>query len=177
MTTRPEVAAGEVLSVLNITRPPVPVEDIARELGALVTYTEFDGTVSGMLLRDEVRGQIILGVNHDHAKTRQRFTIAHELGHLKLHKGKPFIVDRLVQINLRNRESSMATDDQEIEANRFAAELLMPRAMVIDHVEKLLTRDPDASENVLVVNLARTFAVSPEAMGYRLVNLGIGVIH
>ncbi|TMC47608.1 MAG: ImmA/IrrE family metallo-endopeptidase [Chloroflexi bacterium] len=178
MTSRnPESAARELLSQLHIVTPPVPVETIPQRLGARITYTEFEGTVSGMLFRDESRGQVIIGVNHHHAKTRQRFTLAHEIAHLLLHRGKPVIVDRLVKVNLRNRESSMATNTQEIEANRFAAEFLMPRMMVNEQVEKLLTSDPDLAENVLVVHLARTFGVSSEAMSYRLINLGIRVIH
>jgi Zn-dependent peptidase ImmA (M78 family) len=60
------------------------------------------------------------------AFVRQRFTIGHELGHLTLHHGHDLILERLVRLNFRDATSSTANDEEEIEANHFAAELLMP---------------------------------------------------
>lgn len=55
-------------------------------------------------------------------------------------------------------------DPIEVEANRFAAELLMPEAAVRHYVQHGI---------ISISELARTFAVSEVAMKYRLKNLGI----
>lgn len=123
--------------------------------------------------------QPVLGVNSYHSSSRQRFTIAHELGHLVLHEGRPMIVDHVVRVrfNLRDGTSSLATDKQEIEANRFAAELLMPRDWIIREVEAALEREHDLDEETLVQDMAELCEVSPQAMEYRLINLGVRLPH
>src|SRR5262245_61528186 len=105
-----------------VESPPVPVERLAEGLGAEIVYQSFEGDVSGMLYRDENRN--LIGVNSAHGANRQRFTIAHEIGHLKLHAGKPVFVDSFGgRVNLRDGTSDL----QEVEANAFAASLLMPQ--------------------------------------------------
>jgi Zn-dependent peptidase ImmA (M78 family) len=66
----------------------------------------------------------------------------------------------------------MGTDAEEIEANRFAAELLMPRAMVMKSVSAIV-KQTAPSRDELISKLAREFDVSTDAMGYRLINLGV----
>jgi Zn-dependent peptidase ImmA (M78 family) len=132
----------------------------------------FDGPESGFALRDNDRRYI--GVNTQTSRRRQRFTIAHELGHLLLHKGKQIIVDQAVlRVDLRNDLSSMGTDLEEIGANTFAAALLMPEPIVARHVDDFIRADGDIAREDLITELARTFDVSAEAVGYRLINLGI----
>ncbi|MFF8843411.1 ImmA/IrrE family metallo-endopeptidase [Streptomyces sp. NPDC015127] len=148
------------------------VERLAAIHGALVSRSPFkDGEVSGMLLRREGQPPVI-GVNDTHPERRQRFTIAHELGHLLLHPGREVVLDRPVRINLRDRASSMATDQEEIEANAFAASLLMPTEMLRSELLNLgpaIRQDPDRC----TVQLADVFRVSTAAMGFRLINLGL----
>jgi Zn-dependent peptidase ImmA (M78 family) len=67
----------------------------------------------------------------------------------------------------------MATDLQEIAANTFAATLLMPEEVVLDHATILVRSNGEISRDDLIARLARTFDVSVEAMGYRLISLGI----
>ena len=55
-------------------------------MGALVRYAPFDGQMSGLLHRSEDGNRAVIGVNSRHPTVRQRFSIAHELGHLALHK-------------------------------------------------------------------------------------------
>ncbi|MGH7751081.1 MAG: ImmA/IrrE family metallo-endopeptidase, partial [Candidatus Dormibacteria bacterium] len=62
---------------------PINVEYIAQRLNATVRYAKLGADLSGMLIRDGDR--TIISVARSHAKVRQRFTIAHELGHLLLH--------------------------------------------------------------------------------------------
>lgn len=173
MKLRAEKAASELLSQFGIASFPIPVDKVAQLLSVRVVYQPMKGDISGMLYRQPER--VVIGVNSGHAMTRQRFTIAHELGHLQLHEGRPMIIDHLfrVKVNMRDGRSSMATDAEEIEANRFAAELLMPRLAVKERVAHFLSRRGELSEHAFIFELARYFNVSPEAMDYRLINLGL----
>lgn len=163
---RAEQRAIKILDELGIDELPVPVEEIAISLDAEIAYEPYDGEVSGMLYRSD--RHILIGVNSWHPTTRQRFTIAHEIGHLEMHKGTMFI-DRFVRVNWRNG----ASNQEEAEANSFAAELTMPRKFVQREVERTLSKGRDVSPQELVRALAKSFAVSAEAMQYRLANLGV----
>ncbi|MGI5401493.1 ImmA/IrrE family metallo-endopeptidase [Streptomyces sp. CA-135486] len=164
---RSDAAAKALLARFGIEEPPVEPEQLAKRLEVLVVQQEMKDDVSGMLLRKE--GEKVIGVNRRHAPVRQRFTVAHELGHLLLHRGRPLILDTDIRVNLRDTVSSMATDREEIEANRFAAALLAPEVMVRREVKK--TQFQTADE--LVVRLSERFGMSQVAMNYRLMNLGI----
>ena len=64
-------------------------------------------------------------------------------------------------------------ESQEIDANRFAAELLMPRSFVIEAVRERLRKKKKWTPEELISDLARVFRVSIQAMEYRLINLGV----
>ena len=126
--------------------------------------------MSGILFRDG--DHHVIGVNSAHPPVRQRFTIAHELGHRALHPGRELILDVPVRVNLRDKTSSMASDLEEIEANAFAASLLMPEQMIRDQLNQLPAarrREPEATADAL----ARIFKVSTPALNFRLINLGL----
>lgn len=148
---------------------PVDIEAVARHLGAQVVEEKLDRSVSGMLYRDGEH--VIIGVNSAHVDRRRRFTIGHEVGHLVLHKGRPLVLDH-VRVNFRDANSSTASDLEEIQANAFAAEVLMPRDQVIPAAKKLL-EDRTITEAALIEYLAQGFDVSDQAMGYRLITLGL----
>src|SRR6266567_641373 len=103
-----------------------------------------------------------------YGQRRRRVTVGQECGHLELHRGRALILDTSVRIDFRDRVSSQATDREEMEANRFAAALLMPEQMVVE-AATAAPRDPEE----LVRSLARRFKVIEAAMGYRLINLGL----
>ena len=90
-----------------------------------------------------------------------------------LHQTDAVLVDRVVQIHNRDRMSSLAIDPVEIQANAFAAAALMPEEHVIQHGQDMLNLLGSVSRERLVTDLAQTFDVSTEAMGYRLINLGV----
>lgn len=167
---RATTEARRLLERFKVEAPPVAVERLAALLGITLTYEPVSNNISGMLYR--VAGHATIGINSHHAETRQRFTIAHELGHFVLHPGIPMILDEVVRVNFRDDRSALATDAQEIAANQFAAELLMPAAWVNEHVtrRRRLTQN---SLNQLPERLARTFGVSSQAMQFRLTNLGL----
>lgn len=167
---KPEAEATRLLQETGQDRePPVDVGRIAEHLGAQVVEERLDRDLSGLLYRDG--DQVVIGVNNSHAERRRRFTVAHEIGHMVLHKGRPLVLDH-VRVNFRNATSSTATDLEEIQANAFAAELLMPGAQVMAYARAALEAGR-ASDAALVRDLADGFDVSEQAMEYRLVNLGL----
>jgi Zn-dependent peptidase ImmA (M78 family) len=170
-----EDRAVTVLRKYGIDQPPIPVDDIADLVGALIVRNNFDGTESGFTLREGNR--IIIGVNTRTSRKRQRFTIAHEIGHVILHQN-PLIVDHSVRMDWRDDVSSLGTEKQEIEANAFGASLLMPQDMVIARAKEYSSRAPRSVAGTswrerLISELAREFDVSTEAMGFRLIRLGV----
>lgn len=166
-----EAEAQALLQEIRINQFPIPVERIAEHLGATLRFEPFEGDISGMLFRDEQRR--IIGVNSLDGVSRQRFTISHEIGHLLLHEGRAMFVEKHVQVNLRDSVSSTATNAEEIEANRFAAELLMPAGMVKREASRRLGKGASMPRDSLVEGMADAFKVSKQAMEIRLTNLGL----
>jgi Zn-dependent peptidase ImmA (M78 family) len=162
---RARADARALIAECQIVTTPVPVERIARRLGVKVKYAPLDGDISGMAyIADDVS---IIGVNSLQASSRQRFTLAHELGHIRLH------VDLLREgVHLdhgtlrRDWLSSQGTDPREIEANAFASELLMPEPLMLAALDG---RTVDLEDDNAIDVLARRFRVSSSAMRYRLV--------
>lgn len=163
--------AQRLLQEENITSWPVPVERLVAAKGLVIrrNFDDQNSNISGFLLLGI--GQPTIGVNAHHADTRQRFTIAHELGHFLLHKvdANNIHVDYGFQVKLRDDLSSQGTDIEEREANYFAAEILMPA----DFLERDL-RDKqsiDLEDDAFTSKLASDYGVSHQAMIFRLANL------
>lgn len=154
----------EILDDCGIDDVPVSVDEVAAHLGADIRYSPFDGELAGMLVRSE-DGEAVIGVNSMHHTNRQRFTIAHECGHLFLHKGEVHI-DRSFRVNRRDKRAAQAIDPEEIEANRFAAELLMPYDMIIEDIIDL-----DIEDDGELKELADKYQVSVQALTHRINNL------
>jgi hypothetical protein len=135
---------------------PVPVDSIAEDLlGLAVEARELD--VSGMLLPAERR----ILVNAAEPETRQRFTIAHELGHWICQclegSSKP-VYCRAEDVGVNPEARAL-----EREANIFAANLAMPEPAVRTSWETIADLD----------GCARHFDVSPNAMAWRLYSVGL----
>ena len=160
----------------GVAMPPVPVDRIAESLGAIISFEPFEGKddLSGILYRDGKNK--IIGINSAHAQNRQRFSIAHEIGHLRLHS-KELFVDKVVRVNFRDNKSSLATDKEEIEANTFAAGLLMPKNFINTEIDSLIKKRQALDKDELIEHLSRAFHVSTQAVEYRLINLGILISH
>ncbi|MGC9954509.1 MAG: ImmA/IrrE family metallo-endopeptidase [Rhizomicrobium sp.] len=137
-------------------------------MGVRVEYGPLDDELSGLAhIRD---GVPILGINALHTPTRQRFTLAHELAHVVLHKPELEAAVHVDRGSLRrDAVASAGTDPIEIEANAFAAELLMPEALV---VAALNGKSVDLEDEEAVLALAKKFKVSAAAMRFRLDSLG-----
>lgn len=136
---------------------PVDIDDMARRMGANVHYLPtLDGgdDISGRF--DILNGTPICSVRSTDPRVRQRFTLAHELGHYVLNHGGGFR-DNAASFNLHNY------DQREVDANKFAAEILMPKLAVNYVIENMGTNS--------VADLAQLFGVSQQAMTFRLKNL------
>jgi Zn-dependent peptidase ImmA (M78 family) len=166
--TRIKAEVAGLLAMPVAARRPVPVDQIARQLGIRLAYLPFDSEgeeLSGFYQR---RGaDQIIGVNSSQARVRQRFTAAHELGHARLQQGDGIHIDQAFM--LRDARSGEASDPHEIAANAFAAELLMPEEEV---VAALVGGRFDITDDSGVRGLARQFGVSLQSVTYRLANLG-----
>lgn len=162
----PAKAAIELLEKLKITKAPVAVDKVAKYLGAVVLPAPLDDEISGMVfVKEKVP---VIAVNSLHHSNRQRFSIAHEIGHLVLHRQhieSGVHVDKQYRVLMRDSRSSRGIDDMEIAANQFAAELLMPRAIL----ERMLEEDVlDLDDDELLESLSTRFKVSKQAMSHRL---------
>jgi len=141
---------SDILNHFGITSPPVPVFDLAKGLGvSLLKRSEMPER--GRLDVDlEVMDAVIRVRAEDSARGR-RFTVAHELGHLFLH--------RLNEAKFRDRNFK-GESPTEVEANRFAARLLMPDWMLESYGIHKATHD--------IAGAADVFDVSRQAMSLRL---------
>jgi Zn-dependent peptidase ImmA (M78 family) len=157
-------AAG-LLRQYGLMSAPVDVESVAQHLGAQLVHDDLEDDVSGFLLREH--GVSTIAINKQHHPNRQRFTLAHECGHLFLHAQEG---DRLwVDKTLFFRDGSGSGDHfSEIQANQFAAGLLMPEELL-----KASLGETGPVSDVDVVRLALRFQVSEQAMTVRLISLGL----
>jgi Zn-dependent peptidase ImmA (M78 family) len=151
----------------------INVKQVANELGIELMEYDFGDDVSGVLLRDGDKAKI--GYAERTGRKRQRFTIAHELGHYVLdHQRQGVFVDTPERYFTLFRDSNSSTgeDFQEREANAFAAALLMPLNLVREGTSFISQSNITRDENFdLVTELATRFNVSNLAMSYRLTNL------
>jgi len=141
--------ARKLLADVGINNPPVLIRDITnhikKEKDLSIYSWAFGEDTDGIQITEGEKATI--GYNKAQHPHRQRFTVAHEIGHLLLgHTGKNFILD----LNSKKPE--------EIEANQFAAELLMPLEM--------LKKDLQSKKNAK--DIAREYNVSEEAVWWRL---------
>ena len=154
--------ARKVLNRLEIAEPPVDVAQVAKQLGIkLADDREFESDISSLLL---VKGdEFIICVNKMHHAHRRRFSIAHEIGHFLLHKDEAPYFDKDYEVYFRANAAESPDDLREVEANQFAAELLMPLSMIRNDLNR--TPPPTASD------LAKKYKVSEQAMTFRLASL------
>lgn len=149
---------------------PVDVEFIARKLKVTIAKSELPDETSGVIQKVNGGNSTIL-VNSSHAKVRQRFTIAHEIGHFLLAEKSGIFVDK--KIYFRDSRSQPASDPEEITANIFAAELLMPTPHLKRELGRIIKNGIIDMEEDIIAPLAKRFEVSTIAMSIKLQNMGL----
>lgn len=155
-----EKTAENIIIKLKITTAPVNVEYIAEKCDIQIRKAAAKD-ISGLLYRKD--GIAFMGINSEESSVRQRFTIAHELGHFFLHHSKDTFIE------YRDNKKNIMRGFKEIEANSFAASLLMPFSILKKDVEDY---GHTLSEDEVKV-LAKKYDVSEISMTYRLTNLGL----
>jgi Zn-dependent peptidase ImmA (M78 family) len=154
----------------------VPVEKLIRAQGIEIVKKRFDNETSGFVYVDPDTHKATIGLNVSHTKTRQRFTLAHELGHYFLHKsanGGLHVDDRDFFVRFRNDHSADGSDKDEREANAFAAELLMPRTFLQNDIANVGDELSLSADETFLGELAARYGVSRQALSFRLINLGL----
>ncbi|MFK5915547.1 MAG: ImmA/IrrE family metallo-endopeptidase [Woeseiaceae bacterium] len=131
-------------------------------------------------LEDEMSGFLVvknkipsIAINKRHHINRRRFTLAHEIGHFCLHvdenEDESVFMDK--KVFHRNKDASKGVIRMEIEANKFAADLLMPRFLIEKAVSEKY-EDIDLEDENEIESMASDFGVSTTALAYRLGSLG-----
>lgn len=147
------LSVDHILDRFGVESPPVPIRAILRELGVRIhpvfgLERERGRLADGKLIAKDAPPSADIWLDISDRETRQRFTLAHELGHLMMHP-----------LGVVYRGGGAGYSHREREANRFAADFLMPSWMIIPYARAL---DTDVSA------LADAFGVSHTAMGIRL---------
>lgn len=137
---------------------PVDVHAMADALGIRVQECDLPDNISGKIEHDWC-DKFVITVNSNHSRTRQRFTIAHEIAHYVLHRD--LIGDGIID-NALYRDDRIG-DIRERQANRYAATLLMPKTLVLKAWDDGITD---------YQSLAKTFKVSPAVAEIRWRELG-----
>jgi Zn-dependent peptidase ImmA (M78 family) len=143
------------------TAPVGDLLTLTEDADTLVLVERFGADeIAGVLVRHD--DESLIALNADHYPVRQRFTLAHECGHVEMrHRAG---VDWTAELF-----GGRHKDQQEIDANYFAAELLAPRQGILAWLERF---HPGRVDGEIVARLAVHFGVSPETMRYRLERCG-----
>lgn len=162
-----EQKARDILRQHGLETIPINPVSLANQLGIQVNNAKFNNdTIAAMIAK---RGDnLMLLVNQDDPPYRKRFSIAHELGHHFLHliSDGEFVdkeSDLFRGVEFEDSKAFLDRDRQEVQANIFAAALLMPEDMVREEFKNVSSVD----------ELAIKFGVSSQAMAIRLTILGL----
>ncbi len=166
-----ELLAHDILESYDISKIPVDPVAIANNLGIKVYAENFEiyngDKVSGAIIKHE-NGNIEILVNESDSYERQRFTVAHELGHLFLHIKNSSKYER---VDMHRATGYGTIIPQEVEANNFAAALLMDKDTLFKKF--IIANEFGIVGTACIDYLANLFGVSKQAMEYRLRNIGL----
>jgi Zn-dependent peptidase ImmA (M78 family) len=167
MTNRAQRCAAQILRGREYSIP-VNVYSIAEAHNIIVRPETLEEAVSGLLVIQD--DHAVIAVNERHHPNRQRFTIAHEIGHFLLHRDSATVFIDASPLFFRDERSAKGTDVEEIEANTFAAELLMPEPVLRELVNDQAV---DPFDERALQRLAAEFGVSTLALTIRLTRLNL----
>ena len=157
----PARLAAAIHLQLGAATGAVPVNDIAHALDIQEIRVEHLSNIEGALIAPPERGAGRILVNNSHPR-RQRFTVAHELGHYLSPHHVPTAETGFwcTQSDLSVRPSSDRARHrrQEGEANLFAIELLAPRS----RARRFCTGRPDIARILPRFGPRRTAPVVPD---------------
>ena len=173
--TRIKELVEGLLEAGAVKSPPVPVERLIRHEGIQIVRKKLEDETSGFIYIDPKTSAAVIGLNVSHSMTRQRFTLAHELGHYMMHRGDGghlHVDEKDFFVRFRDQRARGGWTQQEKEANAFAAALLMPTVFVMRDVRNL-KEGVSVSDEKAVRSLATRYGVSLQAFLFRLANLNL----
>ncbi|MFT2010200.1 ImmA/IrrE family metallo-endopeptidase [Pontibacter sp. 13R65] len=177
----PENKLARKVIAKHSLKVPFNLEDLVQQYAKLIYKSiPIDG-VDGVSINLKVPGKkptIVL--NTDASKTRQKFTLAHELGHIIIPWHIGTIVDNIYNDSYKNYEYSL----KEQQANRFASELLMPFEWIIDEYEEFKDDLSSLHQRIAVqagvslqASAIRLIQVLPSNIVYTAEKFGMIVLH
>lgn len=149
--------ADKVRRQWNIEIPITSLDEIVHSMGGEISES---ASVLDAKIVPNGNSFVIL-ISPSNNKKRQKFTIAHELGHLFYHMGFYFDKDKW-ETGKRQEQffhCEEFTAEEEYEANQFAASFLMPEDEFI-----LKIRELRQGSQINIEDLASAFAVSHDAV-------------
>lgn len=139
---------------------PVRLATVAQALGLRLRGATLPAGISGEIRPDpESAGGFLVRVNKHDSPRRQRFTVAHEIAHFLLHRGQ---IGQGITDDVLYR--SGMSDFREAQANRLAADILMPQPLV----DQWLRTAEMLGVDDVVGYLADRFDVSEASMRIKL---------
>jgi len=167
----PETIVQGILDQVPDMPVPIPIEVIATSLEITDIKEIGAGNFEGGLLTDREKSEGTILVNRRSHHKRQRFTIGHELGHflMPLHlpeRGTEFMC---TSADMKKADLYKTMDHaarMEVEANRFAANILMPAPLFQRDLNRSAAPDLD-----MLVRLADRYDTSKEATARRFCEL------
>ncbi|MGQ7745405.1 ImmA/IrrE family metallo-endopeptidase [Pectobacterium brasiliense] len=137
---------------------PIKLGEIATELGLVVKLATLPANISGEI--KEENGRVTIRINRHDVKARQRYTLSHEIAHFLLHRHllREGITDDVLYRSAQSNEI-------EAEANRLAADIIMP----MNHVDAFYQLHYKGKKDaILYESIADSIGVSVIALKYRL---------
>lgn len=159
------MTAHQVLDTYWNNTAPIDPFVIAQNIGITTLFMQLETNVLGLIKQNESQ-QIEIHINQHLEEETQRYTIAHELGHYFSVENFRYFKDDiyLIEMGLLNDTKNISDHYEEINANIFALELLMPKT-AIDYMLK-------TGKANTIGDLAKIFKVSLSIMNVRLLRLG-----
>ena len=179
-----ELSPEQILEKLKLNKPPFKVCKIAKQMGIEVSnhidyeYIKYD--IEGRAFAEN--GKPKIWISSGLSPNRQRFTLAHEIGHvvrdiLPRLKNQQEVKEFTDHGGTLSFNSDGARTIKEALANNFAGELLMPEFAIKQGIQDIIKDNqdnPDRKKVTFVVpKLAKKFEVSQQAMNIRLIRLGM----
>jgi Zn-dependent peptidase ImmA (M78 family) len=173
--------AEELLRSFDLHRFPVDLDSVVEKLGIDVKKSiSFEKSHCGEI---SISGETAsIWINDLTPPNRQRFTLAHEIGHY-INDIEPLLASNETEKSFIDDEKTLWRGGQkkpeEYRANKFAAALLMPRDLVVQESKDLIevmkkeTKRKKVSKKDFISRMAEMFNVSEQSMQIRLEVLGV----
>jgi hypothetical protein len=164
----PDTLVAAILNHRPDLTAPVDVEDLSRSIGIASFTDAHDGRFTSGLSIDTPKGVVNILTAPTFSSPRRRMAIAHQLGHylMKAHVGDRQCATR----DLSESRRDTPRRKEEMQANRFAISLLMPKSLFLTFIDGL--GRPSVSH---LAKIAEAYGVPLHAAAERYVELAKGL--